>query len=509
MAISSIVRALGRSPLTTELLAKLKTLSTLQLNGIPRLPKGLVASALANSSERNLFVVCATLEEAGRWTTQLETMGWKTIHFYPTSEASPYEPFDPETEMTWGQMQVLADLIKLSTESGNLSDVAVIATQAALQPHLPPPEAFKPFCLNVAKGMEFNLGTFAKKMAALGYERVPLVEMEGTWSRRGDIVDVFPVSSELPVRLDWFGDEIEQIREFDPSTQRSALDKIDSLILTPTSFAPILMADEDFKSSVENYLSPEEKEKYQQLIANQFLVISKQKEVFDQIRIVNISGEEKVRVNFNQGKPAIVPKKYLQNQSQRYWFQNSLDLEEGEVFISPMDLNVERGQIEQPIKPMIRFTTPIFEDGKMQGMVILNYLAQDILNKLEQEKSTTLGQTFLLNAQGYWLKSTKPQDEWGFMYEEGKNITFENRFPEVWKQISNLETGQLNTPHGLFSFTTIYPLEDIWSSDRKSTRLNSSHLVISYAVFCLKKKKKKKNTNDSQQEKMQNNIQEK
>ena len=212
-------------------------------------------------------------------------------------------------------------------------------------------------------------------------------------------------------------------------------------------------------------ISPQERDKYQQLIANKFLVISKQKEVFDQIRIVNISGKEKVRVNFNQGKPAIVPKKYLQNQSQRYWFQNSLGLEEGEVFISPMDLNVERGQIEQPIKPMIRFTTPIFDDGKMQGMVILNYLAKDILNKLEQEKTTTVGQTFLLNAQGYWLKSTKPQDEWGFMYEERKNITFENRFPEVWEQISDLGTGQLNTPYGLFSFTTIFPLEDIWSSD--------------------------------------------
>ncbi len=259
MAISSIVRALGRSSLTTELLSKLKTLSTLQLNGIPRLPKGLVASALANSSQRNLFVVCATLEEAGRWTTQLETMGWKTIHFYPTSEASPYEPFDPETEMTWGQMQVLADLIKLSPDRPS-SSVAVIATHAALQPHLPPLEAFKPFCLNIAKGMEFNLGTFAEKMATLGYERVPLVEMEGTWSRRGDIVDVFPVSSELPVRLDWFGDEIEQIREFDPSTQRSALDKIDQIILTPTSFAPILMSEAQFTASVENYLSPLEKE---------------------------------------------------------------------------------------------------------------------------------------------------------------------------------------------------------------------------------------------------------
>ncbi|MEO1561692.1 MAG: histidine kinase dimerization/phospho-acceptor domain-containing protein, partial [Cyanobacteria bacterium J06632_19] len=211
--------------------------------------------------------------------------------------------------------------------------------------------------------------------------------------------------------------------------------------------------------------SPEKRDKYRRLIANKFLVISKQKEVFDQIRILNIDGKEKVRVNFNQGKPAIVPDKYLQNQSLRYWFQNSLGLEEGEVFISPMDLNVERGKIEQPLKPMIRFTTPIFNDGKMQGMVILNYLAKDILNKLKQEKTTTVGEILLLNAQGYWLKSTKPEDEWGFMYEEGKNITFSNRFPEVWKQISNIETGQLNTPYGLFSFTTIYPLEDIWSSE--------------------------------------------
>lgn len=211
--------------------------------------------------------------------------------------------------------------------------------------------------------------------------------------------------------------------------------------------------------------SPEKRDKSRRLIANQFLVMSKQKQVFDQIRILDISGKERVRVNFNQGNPVIVPDEYLQNQSQRYWFENSLFLEEGEVFISPMDLNVERGEIEKPPKPMIRFTTPIFDNGKIQGMVVLNYLAKDILNKLAEDKSICVGQTFLLNAEGYWLKSTQPQDEWGFMYEERKNITFRNRFPQVWKQISNLETGQLNTPHGLFSFTTIYPLQDIWSSE--------------------------------------------
>ncbi|MDM3860564.1 MAG: transcription-repair coupling factor [Aphanizomenon gracile PMC644.10] len=251
MAFSSIVRALARSPLTAELITKLNKQQELRLNGISRLPKGLVASALANYEDQDLCVVCATLEEAGRVFAQMEAMGWKTVHFYPTSEASPYEPFDPENELSWGQMQVLADLVARSyeTRGGETPPVqgaqkqktAIIATVGALQPHLPPPEAFKSFCVTLEKGMEFDLDGFGEKITLLGYERVPLVETEGQWSRRGDIVDVFPVSSELPVRLEWFGDEIEQIREFDPATQRSALDKVEKVTLTPTSFTPIIL----------------------------------------------------------------------------------------------------------------------------------------------------------------------------------------------------------------------------------------------------------------------------
>jgi len=238
MAFSSIVRALARSPLTAELIIKLNKQQELRLNGISRLPKGLVASALANYEDQDLCVICATLEEAGRVFAQMEAMGWKTVHFYPTSEASPYEPFDPENELSWGQMQVLADLV-----SGQLQKqkTAIIATVGALQPHLPPQSAFKAFCVTLQAGMEFDLDGFGEKITILGYERVPLVETEGQWSRRGDIVDVFPVSSELPVRLEWFGDEIEQIREFDPATQRSALDKVEKITLTPTSFAPIVL----------------------------------------------------------------------------------------------------------------------------------------------------------------------------------------------------------------------------------------------------------------------------
>ncbi len=272
MPFSAIVRSLGRSPLSTELLSKLDRQQVCNLSGAPRLPKGLIASALAQNREQNLLVVCATLEEAGRWAAQLEAMGWQTVHLYPTSETSPYEPFDPETEMIWGQMQVLADLIA-KEKPDRPKKMAIVATHAALQPHLPPQDQFLPCCLTLKRGMELDLKTFSTQLANLGYERVPLVEIEGQWSRRGDIVDVFPVASELPVRLDWFGDELQNIREFDPATQRStprntnngaALDKIEQIVLTPTNFGGIITAalTTEGATTVKSYLSEPEQERF-------------------------------------------------------------------------------------------------------------------------------------------------------------------------------------------------------------------------------------------------------
>ncbi|MEG3967343.1 transcription-repair coupling factor [Microcoleus sp. T2B6] len=242
MTFSSIIRTLGRSPLATELLNKLKRHRYVQLSGVARLPKGLVASALAQQEGRSLLVVTATLEEAGRWVASLEAMGWQTVHFYPTSEASPYElSYSDENEMTWGQMQVLADLVEKQETNPNSKPIAIVATERALQSHLPPPAAFEPYCLTLKRGAVQDSKILDRQLVSMGYDRVNLVEMEGQWSRRGDIVDVFPVAAELPVRLEWFGDDLEQIREFDPSSQRS-LDKVDRLVLTPTNFNTIIKA---------------------------------------------------------------------------------------------------------------------------------------------------------------------------------------------------------------------------------------------------------------------------
>ncbi|MEA5419382.1 transcription-repair coupling factor [Spirulina sp. CCNP1310] len=236
MALSSVVRSLSRSPLTQDFIQKLNHAAPLHLTGVARLPKGLVSSAIAQQLERPLLVVCPTLEEAGRWAAQLEVMGWEPVRFYPTSEASPYEALEPESEMVWGQLAILSEQVRNPDFKG-----AIVTTERGLQPHLPPPDALGTQLRELRTGMTIAPQDLDRHLASLGYERVALVESEGQWSRRGDLVDIFPVSTELPLRLEWYGDDIERMREFDPATQRS-LDTIQTCLLTPTSFTPLLAA---------------------------------------------------------------------------------------------------------------------------------------------------------------------------------------------------------------------------------------------------------------------------
>jgi transcription-repair coupling factor (superfamily II helicase) len=240
MPLHALVRQLQAAPLTGEVRARCGRPERLRLSGAGRAARALVASALAGSSEAPLLVIVPTLEEAGRWASLLELMGWPLCQLYPTSEGSPYEPFDPTSEITWGQLQVLAELVGDGEGApGGGGRFAVVATERALQPHLPPPPLLAARCLTLRRGDRLDLEQLALTLAGLGYEKVPTIEQEGTWSRRGDIVDVFPVSAELPVRLELFGEDLEKLREFDPATQRS-LDVVERVRLTPTSYAPLI-----------------------------------------------------------------------------------------------------------------------------------------------------------------------------------------------------------------------------------------------------------------------------
>ena len=138
---------------------------------------------------------------------------------------------------------------------------------------------------------------------------------------------------------------------------------------------------------------------YIDFLSKEFLILSKRKRKYDQIRLLDKTGMEKIRVNFNDGKPVIVPEKNLQFKGKRYYFKDTFLLDKDEIFISPFDLNIEHGSIELPIKPMLRVGIPVFDiTGFKRGILLLNYLGKDLLNKIDSIfNSDQHGEVMLLN----------------------------------------------------------------------------------------------------------------
>ncbi len=217
----------------------------------------------------------------------------------------------------------------------------------------------------------------------------------------------------------------------------------------------------------------------QQVLEQEYLALSRHKGFYDQIRWLNWQGQEVVRVNSNNGNPVVVPEDLLQDKSHRYYFQDTWRLNAGEIFVSPLDLNIEGQKIERPLKPMMRFSTPVYGvEGEKAGIILLNYLADTMLQRLEQVLASIVSQPMLLNADGYWLMAPDPADEWGFMLGNHQR-TFQQDYPQAWQTLSQQQQGQFTTEAGIFTFTTVYPLTtELFSStgasapDAPSQQLN-------------------------------------
>ncbi|RNE88912.1 diguanylate cyclase domain-containing protein [Marichromatium sp. AB31] len=195
-------------------------------------------------------------------------------------------------------------------------------------------------------------------------------------------------------------------------------------------------------------------------IADEYLAFSTLKGVYDQLRFLDLEGRERVRVNYNDGAPAVVRNADLQDKHHRYYFTASLALRRGQVYVSPFDLNIEHGGLERPLKPMIRLGTPVFDAvGNKRGVVLINYLGKHLLDRLATAGAAMSGELALLNADGYWMLSPRKDDTWGFMIPERAARRFDNDYPREWALLRAHEQGQVRTDNGLFTFAELHPLE--------------------------------------------------
>ena len=195
---------------------------------------------------------------------------------------------------------------------------------------------------------------------------------------------------------------------------------------------------------------------HRQDLSRNYLNIAEVQDNYEQIRYLDSTGQEIIRIDRKNNQPFIVPEETLQNKQSRYYFQNTIALNSGGIHVSPMDLNLEHGQIERPFKPIIRLSTPVIDTaGNKIGIFIINLKGSSLLYLVNKAAPTLRGGIMLLNEEGYWLREPAHEKEWGFMFPEGEQYRIQNEFPETWASIKNNNAGFIKTKNGYFIYQTI------------------------------------------------------
>lgn len=194
------------------------------------------------------------------------------------------------------------------------------------------------------------------------------------------------------------------------------------------------------------------------LMAQRFVELLRSKPVYDQLRWIDMQGQEVVRVGLADGQPVVVAPEKLQNKADRFYFAEAMKLAPGQVYISPIDLNVENGVIEFPYKLTLRLAMPLVDNaGEKHGILIFNYLVDEMIAYMEAVTTPVADHLMLLNEAGDFLHSPNPDDERGFTAND-KRQGLPARFPESWVRLTATDHGQFIDAQGLWTFHAVYPL---------------------------------------------------
>ncbi len=199
-----------------------------------------------------------------------------------------------------------------------------------------------------------------------------------------------------------------------------------------------------------NGLDEDEIEQKLQATHQDFLAFAKARGVYDQIRFLDAAGQEIVRINTSSdGRAVVVPEANLQNKAGRYYFDDTLNLSSGQLFVSPLDLNVEQGQIEilpdGSNKPVIRYGTPVVFEGQVVGAIITNVLAKNFLDLLADEEKLV----YLVDGDGYYLYHPAEDKRWG--RDLGTGVTLADDYPQVSSILLSTDPGVLTSGGNFFT----------------------------------------------------------
>lgn len=126
-----------------------------------------------------------------------------------------------------------------------------------------------------------------------------------------------------------------------------------------------------------------------------------------QVRYLDAAGREQVRVDRTDDGVLVVPRGALQDKRDRYYFQESMLIDPGLIYVSPLDLNVEHGRVETPERPVVRVATPVADSADLaSGLLIINLHADLFLRQIQQMAEAHGGTAYLFDRAGFYLART-------------------------------------------------------------------------------------------------------
>ncbi|MFC4523338.1 transcription-repair coupling factor [Cupriavidus pinatubonensis] len=186
--------------------------------GLPGSADALAIAAYARQHRERvpmLAVVCANAVDAQRLADEIPWFAPETrVRLLPDWETLPYDSFSPHQDLVSERLATLHDI-----QTGQC-DVMLVPASTALY-RLAPPSFLAAYTFFFKQGERLDEAALKAQFTLAGYEHVSAVMRPGEYSVRGGLIDLYPMGSALPYRIDLFGDEIETIRAFDPDTQRS------------------------------------------------------------------------------------------------------------------------------------------------------------------------------------------------------------------------------------------------------------------------------------------------
>lgn len=198
-----------------------------------------LVATLGRALNRPLVVLTARTARARQWVDELRT--WLPdevpVYNFTDPDALPYERVAQAPETRQRRLEALVGLLSWSgpTPATPLAPVAVASARALMQMTLPVREMRLSLRV-IRQSQAFDLDRMLASWVGLGYESAAVVETPGQFSRRGGIIDVWPPNVRRPVRIELFGDEVDSLRTFDPSTQRT-IERVNELLIGPASEA--------------------------------------------------------------------------------------------------------------------------------------------------------------------------------------------------------------------------------------------------------------------------------